>query len=150
MDLEKYIEKDTIPPTPADMTRPTREEIDAGNKWKEGDAKARTRLELAIGDGEMVHIVGATTARQMWDQLSMVKESKGHLGILATRRTLFNMRADEGTDLATHISTLRQLQEELHIMGNLISDEDFALILLTSLPEILGRLHDIILGIQWK
>jgi hypothetical protein len=46
--------------------------------------KAQTRIELAISDAEMIHISGATTVWEMWDQLTMVKESKGRLGVLAT------------------------------------------------------------------
>ena len=34
-----------------------------------------------------------------------------------------------------HVSKLQKLQEELHLMGSLISDEDFAMILVSSLPE---------------
>ena len=34
-----------------------------------------------------------------------------------------------------HISKLRGLQNELHAMENLVSDEDFIMILITSLPE---------------
>ncbi|KZV82010.1 hypothetical protein EXIGLDRAFT_627646, partial [Exidia glandulosa HHB12029] len=55
----------------------------ARDAWDAGDAKARTRIELAVGDSEMVHLTGAKTARQMWDQLSQVKEARGRLGVLA-------------------------------------------------------------------
>ena len=65
----------------------------------------------------------------------MVKESKGHLEVLATRRALYRAMAEEGFDMVTNISNLRQLQEELHVFGSLVSDEDFVMILLTSLPE---------------
>ena len=43
--------------------------------------------------------------------------------------------AEEGFEMVNHISKLCQLQDELHIMDSLISDEDFVMILLTSLPE---------------
>ena len=59
--LEKYIEKTAAPPIPADPRKPTKEETEAIDKWNGGDAKARTRIELAIGDGEMIHISGALT-----------------------------------------------------------------------------------------
>ena len=45
------------------------------------------------------------------------------------------MIADEGFDLVEHISKLRRLQEELHLMGSMVADEDFAMILISSLPE---------------
>ena len=64
-----------------------------------------------------------------------MKESRGKLGILATRRALYHSIAEEGFDLVEHVSKLRKLQEELHLMGSLVSNEDFAMILVSSLPE---------------
>ena len=37
--------------------------------------------------------------------------------------------------MVDHISRLRKLQEELHIMGSSIPDKDFVMILITSLLE---------------
>src|ERR1700678_1719942 len=133
--LKKYIAIDASIPGEAKRGEPTEEENEAQEKWRNGDAKARTRIKLAISDAEMIHISGATTASEMWKQLSQVKESKGRLGILATRRALFRASAVEGFDMVDHISNLRKLQEELHIMENRVSDEDFVMILITSLPE---------------
>jgi hypothetical protein len=39
----------------------------------------RTRIELTIGDVKIIHISGVTTAKEMWEQLTMVKEFRGHL-----------------------------------------------------------------------
>jgi hypothetical protein len=133
--LDKYIAKDEKAPGLADPAKPTADELDAQKKWTDGDGKARTWIELSIGNAEMIHISGATTAAEMWEQLCMVKESKGRLGVLATRRALYRATAEEGFDMVEHVSKLRKLQEELHIMNNLVSDEDFVMILITSLPE---------------
>ena len=83
--LEEYIEKESKCPEARDPAKPTDDEQKLQKQWKTGDAKARTRIELAIGDAEMIHISGAVTAREMWEQLTMVKESRGRLGVLATR-----------------------------------------------------------------
>ena len=83
--LEKYIEKDATPPEPADKANLTQDEKDTEKRWKEGDAKAHTCIDLSIGDSEMIHISGADTARGMWEQLTTVKESQGRLGVLATQ-----------------------------------------------------------------
>src|ERR1700735_3251782 len=71
--LEKYIEKGAGMPKPKKQGEPSAEETEAINKWNDGDAKARTRIELSIGDAEMIQLSGAVTARDMWSQLSMVK-----------------------------------------------------------------------------
>jgi hypothetical protein len=97
--------------------------------------KVQTRIELAVSDAEMIHISGAMTAQGMWDQLTMVNESKGRVGVLAMQHTLYRMSVDEGFDMVEHISKLRKLQEELHLMENMVSDGDFIMILIISLPE---------------
>jgi len=40
------------------------------------------QIELAIGDTEIIHVSSAMTVQDMWDQLMMVKELKGQLGVL--------------------------------------------------------------------
>ena len=104
--LEQYIVKDTSVPGVAKVGEPTTAELTAQRLWHDGDAKAWTWLELAISDAEMIHINGATTASDMWKQLSQVKEAKGRLGVLATWRALFRATAVEGFDMVKHISGL--------------------------------------------
>ena len=82
--LEKYVHKEAEPPTPVKPAELMKEELEAAEKWKEGDAGACTRIELSLGNSEMIHLSGTITAKEMWNQLCMVKESKGCLGILAT------------------------------------------------------------------
>ena len=67
--LEKYVRKEVEPPTPVKPAEPTKEELEAAEKWKEGDARACTRIELSLGDSEMIHLSGTTTAKEMWNQL---------------------------------------------------------------------------------
>lgn len=134
--LEDWISKDAKAPGSGKAeSMLTADEKKAKEEWLAKDAKARTRIELAIGDSEMIHISGAHSASQMWKQLTQVKESKGRLGVLATRRALYRAMAEEGFDMVEHISSLRKLQEELHAMDNLVSDEDWTMVLITSLPE---------------
>ena len=82
--LEKYIVADAKLPELADRSKPTPEELETQKKWQGGDTKACTWIELAISDAEMIHISGTMTVHEMWNQLSLVKESKGQLGVLAS------------------------------------------------------------------
>ena len=86
--MEEYIEKDSKCLIARDPAKLNEEEEKLQKQWRTGDAKAQTRIKLAIGDAEMIHISGAVTAREMWEQLTMVKESRGQLGVLATRCAL--------------------------------------------------------------
>ncbi|GBE85905.1 hypothetical protein SCP_0804290 [Sparassis crispa] len=83
----------------------------------------------------MVHIAGAKTARAMWEQLRTVKEQRGQHGILELCRHFYWMQAKEEDNTPCHITQLRQIQEQFHLMGKVVSDKDFRLILATSLPE---------------
>ena len=52
--------------------------------------------------------------------------------------------------MVEHISMLRGLQNDLHAMDNLVSDEDFVMILITSLPESWDNYTGSFFGIHWK
>ena len=58
--LEKYIANENIPGATKEG-QPT-EEFEAQRKWSERDAKDAPRIDLAMGDAEMIHISGAMTA----------------------------------------------------------------------------------------
>ena len=42
----------------------------------------------------MVHLSGTDTAKEMWNQLYMVKEAKEQIGVLATHHMLYHMKAN--------------------------------------------------------
>ena len=63
--------------------------------WEEGDSQARTQLELTLNDMQMVHIMGAKSAEEMWKQLMLVKEVWGRLGNLLYWHSLYHTVANE-------------------------------------------------------
>ncbi|MGK2912533.1 MAG: hypothetical protein ACSLE1_22465, partial [Sphingobium sp.] len=107
----------------------------AHNDWVELDQNVQALLTLSISNTQLVYITGAQTVSAMWAQLCAVKEPKGILGKLAVRRRLYRMTAKEGTSMAVHIAAFRKEQQKLALMGDFISEEDLALLLISSLPE---------------
>ena len=105
--------------------RQSRNGLRAITKWVEGDQKAQTVIELLLSDSQMIHIADATTAVEMWNQLKLIKEASGQLGIMAYRRKFYRTVATEGSDIAAHITELRRTQEQLHTMGSKVSDDEF-------------------------
>jgi hypothetical protein len=132
--LEKYIIGDSKTKPVLSTTAPIITSADI-TSWEEGESKVRIRLELAISDVEMVHIISAKTAGAVWDWLTQVKETKGRLRILATWRALYRASAEESFDMVDHILKLHGLQADLTLMENPVEDEDFAMVLITSLPD---------------
>jgi hypothetical protein len=131
----KIVEGTTPKPVAADLDKPTVDEKKQMERWEELDGKAQTQIELTLSDSQMVHIAGTKTVAEMWKQLRQVKERGGKLGILSHCRRLYHMVADDATDIAEHITELRRIQEELAILGSLVSDEDFLLLIISLLPE---------------
>ena len=134
--LKLYIMKDTAAPEFSNPQILTKDEEVTLKKWHKGNAKMQTQIKLMVEDMEMVHLSGADTAKEMWNQLCMVKEAKGWISVLATCHTLYQMEANKNSfNMVEHISKLRRLQEELYLMDNKVNNKDFVVILPTSLPE---------------
>jgi hypothetical protein len=133
--LLQIVEGTDKKPVAADPKMPTNDEKKKIERWEELEGKAQTQIELTLSDSQMVHIAGAKTAADMWLQLKQVKERGGKLGILLLRRRLYRTIADDATDIAVHVTEMRRIQEELAILGSLVSDEDFQLLIISSLPE---------------
>ncbi|KAF7377116.1 hypothetical protein MSAN_00130600 [Mycena sanguinolenta] len=133
--LLKIVEGTMQKPAAIDPDKPTKDERKERERWEELDSKAQTQIELTLSDSQMVHTAGAKTAAEMWSQLKQVKERSGKLGILSLRRRLYRTIADDATDIATHVTELRRIQEELAILGSLVSDEDILMLIISSLPE---------------
>ncbi len=133
--LLKYADGTLKKPIPADAKAPTAEESEKITKWEEGDGRAQTQIELTLSDSQMIHIAGAKTSAEMWTQLKLVKEARGKLGILAHHRRLYRTVADESTDIVEHTTEMRRIQEELGMLGSVVTDEDFLMLLISSLPE---------------
>ena len=108
----------------------------AVSKWKSGDAKARTRIELSVGDSEMVHLSGAQSVSEMWNQLCLVYENTSGIGLMVAMRTFYRLQAeDDQFDVIAHVAKFRKLHEDLHTMNHKIDDAHFILILLMSLSK---------------
>jgi hypothetical protein len=119
----------------ADPQHPTEQERAAIEKWQTDDKKAQTTIKLLVHDTQAIHLSGAKTARQLWEQLKAVKEPRGQAGILAWRRKLYGTKAKKTTDIPTHLNVMRQILETLHLMGDDISDREYKNALMQSLPR---------------
>ncbi|KAG2337022.1 hypothetical protein BDR05DRAFT_895883 [Suillus weaverae] len=86
--LEGYIDGTKV--IPARGQSPVQaDRLTAIAKWEDKDRKARTMIVLLVSDTQMVHLTGANTAKEMWDQLKLIKESRGQQGIYTWRHKLY-------------------------------------------------------------
>ncbi|CAM6086645.1 unnamed protein product [Calypogeia fissa] len=132
--LRHHLENDA----PASSSTKTLEEVKKEEDlWMEDEEKVMALLRLVVSDSELYHFTGATTAKKMWKNLCDVHEPRGHLAILSARKRLFRMVAVDGKPMSEHIVAFREAMDKLNSMTNEypISDREFALLLITSLPD---------------
>ena len=77
----------------------------------------------------------------MWDALTTIFEAHGPIGIINTQWEFFWTFAQEGENMEEHIRKLCGLQQSLHVMGELILDQDFLKYATDIITEIVVNIH---------
>ena len=114
-------------------TRPTDNKLEA---WLKQDQLALSMIRLRVADKMLVYVASAKTSAEAWTALKMMLEPQGSLGIVLVRRKLFRAFMEEGTNIEEHIWMMQGFKEELISLGQEISDTEFSITMLTSLPEL--------------
>ena len=110
-------------------------DVDWHAEWDRAERVARIIISNNLSVPQFIHVSQAATVRQMWDNLRAVHEVRGQQSINALRRTLYDTKAQEGDDILAHAMKMCLLQADLHMMGSMVNDNDFANILAASLPK---------------
>ncbi len=114
-------------------TMPTEATLQAD--WKKKDAKALRAIRLRLAQDVLVYAQDAVTAKEAWDTLAETFQPTGPIGIVSVRRKLFRAQCPDAGDIEEHLRQLRTYRSELHALGQQLSDSDFAMTILTSLPD---------------
>ena len=138
-DLDGYVDGSMARPTKSGTMQST---------WDKKDRAVMQCVKLTIGDANMSHILGAATSKQMRDQIAQLCERQGAQGILLAQRRLYRAIAKEGVDIRDHISKFRLIQEELLLMGSEVTDIEFTVVLLQSLPDSWDQFTQNLIGSQ--
>ncbi len=123
------------PPTEGESSSSRSTEEKASKEQLKKDRVALSAIRLRVSRNLLVYVGSATTSKEAWDTLKEMFESQGTLGIVLARRKMFRAQCDEGTSIEEHIRVMRGYLEELNTLGQKFSDQEFAITLLTSLPE---------------
>ena len=103
--------------------------------WIKNDRSALSAIRLRVADKMLVYVASAKSLNAAWKSLKDVLEPQGALGIVMARRKLFRAQCEEGTDIGEHIRVMQGYREELIGLGQEITESEFSITLLTSLPE---------------
>jgi len=97
---------------------------------------ARYVLSRVIPDSMLRKIYSDTRpVKDMWNLLSTEFEQKTSLVQADLRAKFHSYRCPEKGDIRIHLNRLRQMHQDLQNIGVLIGDEDYAAIIMQSLPS---------------
>ena len=102
---------------------------------EEIDQKALAVIGLAVNDEQIVHIQDAKTSKEAWSKLAAVYENSGTANKMHLQEELMTSKMEEGGSAARHIEHLRRIVGQLATLGVAVSEEQYKLTLLRSLPQ---------------
>jgi hypothetical protein len=71
----------------------------------------------------------------MWKEINTLHEGKSALVKADVRKCMLLARCDEGGDVKVHFGELNRLCQIMAGMGMIVNDEDYAAIVMGSLPD---------------
>ena len=126
LDLWEYVASDNTTPPSDKARRPD---------WKKKDAKALRAIRLRLAKDILVYAQDAASVKEAWDTLRDTFQPAGPISIVTARRKLFRTQCPDAGDVEEHLRQMRTYRSELHALGQELSDSDFAMTILTSLPD---------------
>jgi hypothetical protein len=112
-------------------TSPTGTSID---DWKKFDRKAKSTIRLCLSDSVLLNVSEEDTAKDLWEKLGKLYQSKSLVNKLLLRKKLYNMRMRDGDSVAEHLNAFNTVVSQL-VSVEIKIYEDKCMSLLCSLPD---------------
>lgn len=103
-------------------------------EWIKKDSKAEAKILLSICKSNYAAVDGLDTAREVWEKLKSLHQSKGPARKASLLKKIILTKLPEGGDLRKHVTDFSDAVKELNEIGLKINDEVLAIILMYSLP----------------
>ncbi len=128
LDLFDYITGDV--PAPDESTEPDKFKV-----WTKADHKALSQLRGRVTNAMMPYVLSATTSKDCWEALKNAFHIQGPMTAILLSRKLFRYTIEHGANMEEEIRAIRSLKEQYVLLGKTLADDEFAMIILTALPE---------------
>lgn len=109
--------------------------------WCKKDNKVQRYLSTTICDQAVVHIMNCDTGYEMWKKLHSVYEQKSETSVHLIQQKLFAYQMNEGDSMASHISKLEDLAQQLKDLGAPIEQSTLVTKILMTLPSNYSHFH---------
>ena len=93
------------------------DDITDNKKWEEIDGNAIANLHLALADEVLSSISEKKSAKEIWDTLTKLYETKSLHNKIFLKRRLYTLRMSESTPVTDHINVLNTLFSKLTSLG---------------------------------
>lgn len=113
----------------------------AFKEWKKKDNVAQKHIATTVGREPMLHIMNYNTAKEMWDKLHAVYEQKSETSIHLLQKKFYSYAMEDDDSVATHISKLEDLAQQLKDLGVEIPMSMVQTKILMTLPSTYSHFH---------
>ena len=109
---------------------------DVRRKFKKRENQAHCLVCLGVSDPLQIYVRTSKNAKEAWDSLTGHFEEKSLSKMIFYRRKLYEtkLRTRENTTMIEHINKLQTIKEHMEALDDPVSDRDFVMILMSSLP----------------
>ena len=109
--------------------------LSASVRWAHGEATVKQAIAASVPDSIFNRIKGSTRAKDVWDALKKLFEGRTQMIVVDLRRQIQSLKCGEDDNVRTHFDNIANLREQLAAMGKTIPDDEYASILLGSIPS---------------
>ncbi|KAB0797085.1 hypothetical protein PPYR_08079 [Photinus pyralis] len=109
--------------------------------WKKNDAKARRAISTACKKQPLLQIMNCDTANSMWTTLKSTYEQTSKSNVLFLQQKYYSFTKEPGDDIATCISKLMEIVQQLKDQKENISDTMVMTKILMALPAEYNHFH---------
>jgi hypothetical protein len=102
--------------------------------WEKLDRRARSIIQLCLEDSILLNVLGESIAKELWDKLGNLYQSKFLVNKLFLRKKLYHLRMEDRDYVTEHLNDFNTLVSQLVSFNIMIAEEDKC-IFLCSLPD---------------
>ena len=90
---------------------------------------------MFVSDSIFLNVSGEATAKNLWEKLATLYQSKSLVNNLFLRKKLYNLRMKDGDSVTEHLNAFNTVVSQLSSIDIKISNEDKCISLFFSLPD---------------
>jgi hypothetical protein len=102
--------------------------------WEKFDRRERSIIRLFLEDSVLLNVLGESIAKELWDRLGNLYQSKSLLNKLFLQKKLYHLRMEDGDYVIEHLNSFNTMVSQLVSVDIMIAEEYKRITLLCSFP----------------